>query len=208
MRLTTVLEDGVRRLGVVDPDSGTVAIPDHVPGVDELVRSGTTQVLDAVRHAVRSAPVRPLVDVHLVAPIARFNRDILCTGWNYWDHFEESAGKREGQDPTARPEHPTFFSKGPDTIIGPHDDIAYDPSISLSGTTKPRSPSSSAGTAVPSRRNGRWITSSASALRTTCPSAICNANTADSGSKARASTARCPSARGSPRSMTSLTPGR
>ena len=51
-------------------------------------------------------------------------------GWNYWDHFEESKGKREGQDPAETPKHPTFFTKGPDTVIGPFDDIAYDPELS------------------------------------------------------------------------------
>jgi 2-keto-4-pentenoate hydratase/2-oxohepta-3-ene-1,7-dioic acid hydratase in catechol pathway len=71
-----------------------------------------------------------LTDVDLGAPLRRFNRDILCTGWNYWDHFEESRGKREGQDPAERPQHPTFFTKGPDTVIGPADDIAFDPAIS------------------------------------------------------------------------------
>jgi 2-keto-4-pentenoate hydratase/2-oxohepta-3-ene-1,7-dioic acid hydratase in catechol pathway len=61
--------------------------------------------------------------------LRRFRRDVLCTGWNYWDHFEESKGKRDGQD-VDRPEHPTFFTKGPDVVIGPYDEIAYDPAIS------------------------------------------------------------------------------
>src|SRR5690606_17817160 len=51
------------------------------------------------------------------------------TGWNYWDHFEESRGKREGQDVDA-PKAPTFFTKAPNSIIGPYDDIAFDPHIS------------------------------------------------------------------------------
>lgn len=71
----------------------------------------------------------PLAEVRLLAPLTRFNRDVLCTGWNYWDHFEESRGKREGQD-VDRPDHPTFFTKGPDTVIGPVDDIAFDPELS------------------------------------------------------------------------------
>lgn len=62
-------------------------------------------------------------------PLRRFRRDILCCGWNYWDHFEESRGKREGQD-VDRPKAPTFFTKSPDTVIGPTDPIAYDTRIS------------------------------------------------------------------------------
>ncbi len=53
----------------------------------------------------------------------------LCTGWNYWDHFFESEGKREGQD-VPKPDAPTFFTKGPDTVIGPYDDIAHDTEVS------------------------------------------------------------------------------
>ena len=65
----------------------------------------------------------------LCAPIQRFGRDVLCTGWNYWDHFEESRGKREGQD-VDRPKAPTFFTKSPYVAAGPHDDIGLDPYVS------------------------------------------------------------------------------
>ena len=76
--------------------------------------------------------VLPLAEVRLESPLHRFNRDVLCTGWNYLDHFEELKGKRGGNEPSQLPEHPTFFTKGPDTVIGPYDDIAYDPDISAS----------------------------------------------------------------------------
>ncbi|WP_230980145.1 fumarylacetoacetate hydrolase family protein [Oryzicola mucosus] len=65
----------------------------------------------------------------LRAPVQRFRRDILCAGWNYWDHFEEGKGRREGQD-VERPEHPTFFTKGPDTVIDPDAPISFDAEIS------------------------------------------------------------------------------
>ena len=68
-------------------------------------------------------------DIRILAPIQRFRRDILCTGWNYWDHFEEGKGKRDGQD-VERPAAPTFFTKGPDTVISADDPIAFDARIS------------------------------------------------------------------------------
>lgn len=129
MRLATIVRDGARRLGVVDVRHQAVTLPEDVPSLDAIVRGGP-ETLEWVRAALPGGAVMPLADAHLAAPLARFNRDILCTGWNYWDHFEESKGKRAGQDPTTRPGHPTFFTKGPDTVIGPHDDIAYDPVIS------------------------------------------------------------------------------
>jgi 2-keto-4-pentenoate hydratase/2-oxohepta-3-ene-1,7-dioic acid hydratase in catechol pathway len=120
VKLASVTVDGVRRAAVVNE-------------TDRLVSLLTVTVDDVVRGApadVTGAEVRPLSEVRLEAPLHRFNRDVLCTGWNYWDHFEESKGKREGQDPVERPLRPTFFTKGPDTVIGPSDDIAYDPAVS------------------------------------------------------------------------------
>ena len=70
-----------------------------------------------------------LAEVEVLPPLCRFRRDILCTGWNYWDHFYESEGKREGQD-VPKPTAPTFFTKGPDVVIGPTDPIAFDAQIS------------------------------------------------------------------------------
>ncbi|SFR04431.1 2-keto-4-pentenoate hydratase/2-oxohepta-3-ene-1,7-dioic acid hydratase (catechol pathway) [Lentzea waywayandensis] len=116
MKLASVTVDGARRGGVVDGDS--IALLSCT--VDDVVRGAP----------VSPGDVLPLSEVRLEAPLHRFNRDILCTGWNYWDHFEESAGKRDGQDPVERPLRPTFFTKGPDTVIGPSDGIAYDPSLS------------------------------------------------------------------------------
>ena len=84
-----------------------------------------------IERLVQTAPVHTiaLADARLMAPIQRFRRDVLCTGWNYWDHFEESRGKREGQD-VDKPVAPTFFTKAPNTVIGPYDDIGLDPHIS------------------------------------------------------------------------------
>lgn len=119
MKLAAVTVDGVRRAGVVDEAEQSIAL---LPAtVDDIVRGGP---------AGARGDVLPLAEVRLESPLHRFNRDILCTGWNYLDHFEESTGKREGQDPASLPERPTFFTKGPDTVIGPADDIAYDPDIS------------------------------------------------------------------------------
>lgn len=118
MRLARVLYRGDYRLAAVLDD--TVALlPERLGTLDDIVRSGPSAV-DAVRAATHNAPTLPFDRVRFAAPFTRFNRDILCTGWNYWDHHGDNA----------RPEHPTFFTKGPDTVIGPHDDIAYDPIIS------------------------------------------------------------------------------
>ncbi len=115
MKLAAVIIDGVRRAGVVEGRS-IALLPTTV---DDIVRGAPPG---------DRGEVLPLSEVRLESPLRRFNRDVLCTGWNYLDHFLESKDKREG--PAEMPSRPTFFTKGPDTVIGPADDIAYDPEIS------------------------------------------------------------------------------
>ncbi|MFD5831089.1 fumarylacetoacetate hydrolase family protein [Lentzea sp. NPDC060358] len=119
MKLASVTVDGVRRAGVVDAAGQSIAL--LATTADDVVRGGETR---------ETGEVLPLSAVRLESPLHRFRRDVLCTGWNYLDHFEELQGKRGGQEPAALPERPTFFTKGPDTVIGPFDDIAYDPALS------------------------------------------------------------------------------
>lgn len=63
----------------------------------------------------------PLSELRLLAPIVP-QRNVFCVGWNYTKHFDESVGKR-GKHEVELPEIPTFFSKLPTTVAGPHDDL-------------------------------------------------------------------------------------
>lgn len=95
VKLASALVDGTWRLAVpVDRDTAIAVLPTSLGTVDDVVRGGEA-VLDAVREAPPDAPVVALAEVHLGPPLQHFNRDILCTGWNYWDHFHESKGKRD-----------------------------------------------------------------------------------------------------------------
>lgn len=128
MRLASVLTDDGWAISIVHDDlaTATVLTPTHGT-VDDVVRGGPA-ALEALRTA--TGATMTLAELTLGPPLRRYNRDVLCTGWNYLDHFYESTGKREGQDPDGIPEHPTFFTKGPDTVIGPHDPIAFDGQLS------------------------------------------------------------------------------
>lgn len=130
MRLAAVRSADSWCIGVVSADHERVAVLDGGLGtVDDVVRGGSA-LLEQVRAAADGVAEVSLDGVVLGSPLQRFNRDVLCTGWNYLDHFYESKGKREGQDPAALPEHPTFFTKGPNTVIGPTDPIAFDAELS------------------------------------------------------------------------------
>ncbi|MCV9936882.1 fumarylacetoacetate hydrolase family protein [Boseaceae bacterium BT-24-1] len=128
MRYVNLRHEGGERLGLVVDDQVVLL----TPGAGDLV--AFIGLPPSERQALIVAGLDkgarlPLARASLAAPVRRFRRDVLCTGWNYWDHFEESKGKREGQD-VDRPKAPTFFTKSPDVVIGPQDDIAFDARIS------------------------------------------------------------------------------
>lgn len=130
MKLGTVRYQGAERLAALLEGDQVCLLPGALGDMVTLIEQGAAGVA-AARATVQAADrqIVPLADVALCAPIRRFHRDVLCTGWNYWDHFYESEGKREGQD-VPKPDAPTFFTKGPDVVIGPYDDIAYDAAVS------------------------------------------------------------------------------
>ncbi len=129
MRIGAAFVQGVRRTILVDADGqSAVLLPAHAPNADAYVRDAA--VADELASLAADGDHVLVGDLDLDAPLRKFTRDILCTGWNYWDHYEESAGKREGQDPSERPKKPTFFTKGPNTVIGPNADVVIDLELS------------------------------------------------------------------------------
>ncbi|RYF15876.1 MAG: FAA hydrolase family protein [Comamonadaceae bacterium] len=73
-----------------------------------------------------------LQQVQLTAPIPRPRRNVFCVGKNYHAHAKEFAGS--GFDSSAKsggdiPSAPIIFSKVPESVIGPNDNIVC-PSVS------------------------------------------------------------------------------
>jgi 2-keto-4-pentenoate hydratase/2-oxohepta-3-ene-1,7-dioic acid hydratase in catechol pathway len=130
MRFATVKHQGAERVAVAVSDAELVVLPEQQGDLVVIIERGP-QALSEIRALLPNLRERlPLAGASLLAPLRRFRRDILCAGWNYWDHFEEGRGRRDGQE-VPRPEHPTFFTKSPDTVIGPNDMIGFDPKISV-----------------------------------------------------------------------------
>ena len=120
MRLCSVRYAETWHTGEVTDSETVLVYPATVGLVDDVISNGGLPA--------GAAPIAevPLAETRLGSPIQRWRKNVLCVGWNYWDHFEESHGKREGQDPASRPEHPTFFTKAPHTAIGPRDTVECD----------------------------------------------------------------------------------
>jgi 2,4-didehydro-3-deoxy-L-rhamnonate hydrolase len=129
MRLATCSYEGQDRIGIVRRED-VLLLPATLGDMVDIIAGGE-EALSRIREfaGVDAGVAAPRESVTLLPPIRRFSRDVLCTGWNYLDHFHESYGRREGQD-VPLPGAPTFFTKSPYTAIGPYDAIAYDPKIS------------------------------------------------------------------------------
>lgn len=90
---------------------------------DGALRDART-TLDAAREARRGGT--PLERVHLLAPIPRPRKNVMCVGLNYAEHARES----QSVSGPNLPEVPVFFTKAPTCVIGPEAPIPYPVGIS------------------------------------------------------------------------------
>ena len=125
MKLACVKVGDMERTGIVRGNQ-IVFLPVSSGDMIDLIKLGLGKLSEL---EAASDETLPIESAHFLPPIRRFRRDVLCTGWNYWDHFEEGIGKRDGQE-VERPIAPTFFNKAPNALIGAREDIAYDLRIS------------------------------------------------------------------------------
>lgn len=101
-----------------------VDVSDLVHDFDEhFFGSGIDRLLEPVADRVARGQVGTFADERIGSPIARPHQ-ILCIGLNYSDHAAET-----GQ---AVPDEPILFTKSPNTMVGPHDDVRIP-----RGSTKP-----------------------------------------------------------------------
>lgn len=91
----------------------------HVGDIDGvfLEGGGVERVARLLDRDADQLPVVP-VDTRIGAPIARPHH-LLCIGLNYADHARESN--------VALPDEPIVFSKAPNTLVGPNDDVLLPP---------------------------------------------------------------------------------
>jgi 2,4-diketo-3-deoxy-L-fuconate hydrolase len=111
---------------VVRVDDGHyVDVADLTPDFDERFfgAGGPARLAGPVAERIAAGEVRPFAGERIGAPIARPHQ-ILCIGLNYRDHAAET-----GQ---AVPDEPILFTKSPNTLVGPYDDVRIP-----RGSTKP-----------------------------------------------------------------------
>ncbi|MDT5081700.1 MAG: 2,4-didehydro-3-deoxy-L-rhamnonate hydrolase [Mycobacterium sp.] len=118
MRLMRLGPVGAERPAVLLDDETYLDVSDVFPDFDEAFFG--SDGLAALASVVAERSGRPELRVKLDgaqrigAPFARPHQ-VLCIGLNYRDHAEET-----GQ---AVPEEPILFTKSPNTMVGPYDDV-------------------------------------------------------------------------------------
>ena len=118
--------DGHDALGVVAGSSWipAAALLPAGPATMEALLRGPSGALDDLRRAADPDRIeregRPLDDATLLAPVPRPGK-VVAIGRNYKDHAAES-----GSEP---PASPLIFSKWPSSVIGPGDEIRWDPAL-------------------------------------------------------------------------------
>jgi len=106
---------GAERPVVRIDDDSYVDVSDTITYYDEAFFAGGLESLRSlVTDRIRDGAVHRFAGERIGAPIARPHQ-ILCIGLNYSDHAAES-----GQDV---PAEPILFTKSPNTLVGPDDDI-------------------------------------------------------------------------------------
>jgi 2,4-diketo-3-deoxy-L-fuconate hydrolase len=116
MQLMRIGAPGVERPVARVDDERYVDLSDIVDDIDGafLAGGGVARIQPVVEQRIAAAATSTWSGERVGAPIARPHQ-ILCIGINYRDHAAET-----GQPV---PEEPVLFTKPPNTLIGPHDDV-------------------------------------------------------------------------------------
>jgi 2-keto-4-pentenoate hydratase/2-oxohepta-3-ene-1,7-dioic acid hydratase in catechol pathway len=112
MRLLRVGPVGSEKPAILTDDDHYIDLSDVVDDFDEAF-FGSGRISELASLAAGREPL-PIGDQRIGAPIARPHQ-ILCIGLNYSDHAAESGMEV--------PSEPIVFTKSPNTLQGPHDDV-------------------------------------------------------------------------------------
>lgn len=125
MKLLRIGEPGAEKPAALVSDDTYVDLSDVAPDFDETFfgSGGIERIRPIVADRIAAGNTRELRGQRIGAPIARPHQ-IICVGLNFSDHAAET-----GQ---AVPEEPILFTKSPNTLIGPYDDVRLP-----RGATKP-----------------------------------------------------------------------
>ena len=114
MRLIRLGAPGAEKPAALLDDENYIDLSDVVDDFNEAFFAADRMAEIAAVVASRAGTAQPIGDLRIGAPIARPHQ-ILCIGLNYSDHAAETGA--------AVPSEPILFTKSPNTMQGPNDDL-------------------------------------------------------------------------------------
>ncbi|MBK0391664.1 fumarylacetoacetate hydrolase family protein [Ramlibacter algicola] len=133
MKIAAYLDRGQPRVGIVASDLQSVLPLDLPPEAAALGALAVVELQAQGRPMPATGAPVAIDAIQLTAPIPRPRRNIFCVGKNYHAHAKEFAGS--GFDSSAKaggdiPSVPIFFTKVPESVIGPTDAIVVPKEVS------------------------------------------------------------------------------
>jgi len=133
MKIAAYLDQGRPCVGIVSSDLQSVLPVDLPPEAASRGALPLVELLAAGKPLPATGAPVALAAVQLTAPIPQPRRNIFCVGKNYHAHAREFAGS--GFDSSAKaggdiPAVPIYFSKVPESVVGPTDDIVVPRGVS------------------------------------------------------------------------------
>jgi len=124
MRIASYLIDGHRHVGLVSPDGLTISPLALTP---EQARKGALGIIETLAEGGELPKTQnravELKEVHLDAPIPEPRRNLWCVGRNYHAHAKELSTSVFKDNNAKADEWPIVFTKVPECVVGPHDDV-------------------------------------------------------------------------------------
>ena len=135
MKLATCMHNSEVHLAVVQADSillpaGCPGWPAEIDSMLQVIDDGDRYLADLhelVRQSGREQWIS-LDSVELLSPIPRPRQNMMCLGWNYMEHVEETT--RKMVEAPKLPKYPIVFTKAVSSMNGPFADIPVNPDVS------------------------------------------------------------------------------
>lgn len=135
MRLATCNYNGQEHLAIVRdgrvliPAIG-VAWPVELDNMLQLIDGGEQVLQDLHRLVEKTIPEQwiSLSEVALLSPIPKPRQNIMCLGWNYIEHVEETMNNT--LEAPRLPKYPIVFTKAANSMNGPYADVPVDLEVS------------------------------------------------------------------------------
>ncbi len=131
MRIATYVADGHRQVGLVSADGLSINPLDLSP---EQATRGALGLIEAMADGggipAPAGPAVKVADVKLDAPLPRPRRNLWCVGRNYHAHARELSASVFKDNSVKADEWPIVFTKVPECVVGPHDDVLVPSEVS------------------------------------------------------------------------------